>query len=70
MPQIDGLTVEDLLRYARDKPNMMRHLPDQGGWNHFDKKWISDVIYTLDAEGMTNMVNKALQKRKEKLEQS
>jgi len=48
VPQIDGLSVDDFIKYVRDKPNIMKCLPDESGWNHQDKKWICDVIYTLD----------------------
>lgn len=51
VPQIEGLSIMDFIEYAQRKPNVMRHLPDEGGWNHMDKKWICDVIYTIDAQG-------------------
>ena len=46
----------------------MRHLPDETGWNHVDKKWVCDVLYTLDTDGIKTMINNALAKRREKLE--
>lgn len=70
VPQIEGLAVEDFIKYAREKPNIFKYLPDEGGWNHHDKKWICDVVYTADPQGFTNMVNKAMAKRKDKLEHS
>ncbi len=48
MPQIDGLTVEDFLKFARSRAALMRFLPDEKDWNHIDKKWVCDVLYTLD----------------------
>ena len=46
MPQIEGLTVEDFLKHARMKPVLLRYLPDEKDWNHLDKKWKCDVLYT------------------------
>ena len=48
VPQIEGLSVDNFIKYARDKPNILKFLPDEGGWNHQDKKWICDVVYTID----------------------
>jgi hypothetical protein len=70
VPQIDGLTVDDFLEYASRKPVLMKHLPDPAGWNHHDKKWICDVLYTLDEPGIKNLVANAMQARKDKLEHS
>ncbi len=52
VPQIAGLAVEDFLNYAKTKPNLIKDLPDESGWNHHDKKWICDVLYTLDTQGI------------------
>ena len=48
MPQIEGLTVSDFLEYAKSKRNMLAFLPDPRDWVHIDKKWVCDVLYTLD----------------------
>jgi hypothetical protein len=48
VPQIEGLSVDDFIKHARDKPNITKVLPDERGWNHVDKKWLCDVVYTLD----------------------
>ena len=70
VPQIDGLTVEDFLTHARTKPLLMRFLPDEDDWNHLDKKWICDVLYTCDQKGVQDMINAAVLARRRKLEQS
>jgi hypothetical protein len=43
--------VESFIRYARDKPHIMKYLPEENGWNHQDKKWICDVLFTIDQQG-------------------
>ena len=70
VPQIDGLTVEDFLAYARTKPILLKHLPDENDWHHLDKKWVCDVLYTLDQRGIQDMINAAVLARKRKLETS
>ena len=48
----------------------MRLLPDERDWDHLDKKWVCDVLYSRDQVGIENLINKAIQHRKEKLENS
>lgn len=68
VPQIEGLTVEDFLKHARNKPALLRFLPDEKDWNHLDKKWVCDVLYTNDTEAIQAMITKAMQERKKRLE--
>ena len=67
VPQIEGLTVEDFLRHAREKPALLRYLPDDKDWNHLDKKWVCDVLYTQDTEAVKTMITKAMNDRKRRL---
>jgi len=46
VPLIDGWTIENFLEYARKKSAMLKFLPDERDWNHLDKKWVCDVLYT------------------------
>jgi hypothetical protein len=48
VPQIDGLSVQDFLNYARLSPQLLMYLPDEKDWVNIDKKWLCDVLYTLD----------------------
>ena len=48
VPQIEGLTVEDILAHAKTSPLLLKHLPDERDWVHIDRKWVCDVIFTLD----------------------
>lgn len=56
VPQIEGLSTIDFLDFARDKPQIIRYLPEEQDWNHIDKKWLCDVLYTLDQEGVQQMI--------------
>ena len=49
VPQIEGLSVEDFLQYSRGKPELLKYLPDERDWNHLDKKWRCDVLFTKDS---------------------
>jgi hypothetical protein len=68
VPQIEGLTVTEFLDYAKSKPPLLKFLPDARDWVHMDKRWICDLLYTLDAEGIQKMIDSAMASRKEKLE--
>ncbi len=45
-------------------------MPDESDWVHLDKKWICDIMMSIDPEGVQSMVRQAKLKRKEKLEKS
>ena len=70
VPQIEGLTIEDFLKHARTKANLMKFLPDEVDWHHLDKKWVCDILYTGDQAGIQEMINRAMKARKSKLERS
>jgi len=64
------LTLADLLAYAKSKPMILTFLPDEMDWNHLDRHWVCDVIYTVDQDGLSDMIHDAQAKRNEKLEKS
>ena len=49
---------------------MLQYLPDPRDWVHNDKKWVCDVLYTLDAKGIQDMINGCMETRKIKVELS
>ena len=49
---------------------MLKYLPDEKDWNHLDKKWICDVLFTNDQVPIQTMITQAMQDRRKKLEQS
>ena len=69
-PQIEGLTVADFLEYAKNKPDLLHFMPDPRDWVHIDKKWVCDVLYTLDPQGIQDMINGCMETRKVKVELS
>jgi hypothetical protein len=70
VPQYEGLALEDFIDYARAKPQLLKFLPDEKDWLKLDKKWICDVLYTLDTEGIQNMIDTAVARRRAKVETS
>ena len=62
--------MQDFLNYARTRPALLKHLPDERDWVHMDKGWICDLLYTLDSDGIQAMINAAMDERKLKVELS
>ena len=69
MPQIEGLTVEEMLEFGKARPLVARHLPDERDWDHMDRKWLSDVLYTTAKADFDKMIKDAVKARKERLEE-
>ena len=70
MPQIEGLTTDDFLTHARAKPTLLKYIPDEGDWHHLDKKWLCDVLYTMDTNGVQSLITIAMNARRHKLEKT
>ena len=69
VPQIEGLSVEHFLEHAKTSPVFLKHLPDEQDWLHLEKKWICDVLYTLDQPGVQTLIDGSMQARKQKMEE-
>ena len=70
VPQIEGLTVEDLLDYCRGNNNILKYLPDERDWNHLDRKWLCDMLYTLDKNNFQRIIEAAVKSRRDRLDNS
>ena len=68
VPQIEGLTVEDMLELVKTSATALRHLPDERDWDHMDRKWLSDIIYTTERAKFEKTIKDAVKARKERLE--
>jgi uncharacterized phage-like protein YoqJ len=60
--------VEDMLELAEKHPNTMKFLPDKRDWDHMDRKWLSDVMNTVDRQRFEKMVKDAAREMKARLE--
>ncbi len=68
VPQIEGLTIDDILGLFQGNARLLKHIPDERDWVHMDRKWICDVLFTLDRNNFQTFINLAMKKRKDKLE--
>ena len=69
VPQIEGLTIEDFLNFGRANSGILKYLPDAEDWLHLDKKWITDLLYSLEPDGVQEMIDHALKERRHKMEE-
>ena len=68
VPQIEGLTVEDMLELAKASPNALRHIPDERDWDSLSRKWLADILFTVEKQKFERMIKDAVKARKERLE--
>ena len=68
VPQIEGLTVEDMLDLAKTSATALRHLPDERDWDHMDRKWLADIIFSTERAKFEKIVKDAVKARKDRLE--
>ena len=52
MPQIEGLTDEDILELAKTSPNALKHLPDERDWDGLNRKLVADISIQLSAQNL------------------
>lgn len=66
---IPGLYINDLLEYAEKNIYLKPYLPDEIDWLKVDRKWLCDMIYTLDNQPFRTYITKCVEaKRKKKVE--
>ena len=68
VPQIEGLTVEDMLDLAKTSPNALRHIPDERDWEGLSRKWLADILYTIERAKFERAMKDAVKVRKDRLE--
>ena len=69
MPQIEGLTVEDMLEIANSSPNALKHLPDERDWDGINRKWLADILYTVERAKFERAIKDAVKARRDRLEE-
>jgi hypothetical protein len=68
VPQIEGLTVEDMLTLAKTSQNALRHIPDERDWDGLSRKWVADILYTVEKAKFEKIIKDAVKARKDRLE--
>ena len=63
VPQIEVLTVEDMLELAKTSQAALRHLPDERDCDHMDRKWLSDILFTIERGKFEQANNAAVKAR-------
>ena len=58
------------MEFAKTKEAIKVYLPDEKDWVHLDRQWLGDVMYTVDTKSMDELIAKAREQRKEKIEKS
>ena len=58
-----------MLELAKKTPNTLKHLPDQRDWDHMDRKWLADIIYSVDRVNFERMIKDAVKARRDRLEE-
>ena len=61
--------MEDMLELAKGTPNTLKFLPDKRDWDHMDRKWLSDVLFTVDRVKFEKKIKTAAKERRDRLEE-
>ena len=69
VPQIEGLTVEAMLELAKTSAAALRHLPDERDGDGLNRKWVADILYTVERAKLEKVIKDAVKARKDRLEE-
>ena len=69
VPQIEGLTVEIMLELAKTSAAALRHLADERDWDGLNRKWVADILYTVERAKLEKVIKVAVKARKDRLEE-
>ena len=58
-----------MLELAKGTPNTLKFLPDKRDWDHMDRKWLSDVLFTVDRVKFKKKIKDAAKERRDRLEE-
>ena len=64
VPVIEGLTIEQLLKYAEGVDKVKAYVPDLKDWIHVGRKWLCDIIYTIDTVNFQKHIDECLRKKR------
>ena len=69
VPQIEGLTVDSMLELAKTSVAALMHLPDERDWDGLNRKWVGDILYTIERAKFEKVIKDAVKARKERFEE-
>ena len=58
-----------MLELAKGSLRALSHIPDERDWDHLDRKWIADVLFTVEKAKFESKIKEAVKTRKERLEE-
>ena len=58
-----------MLDLAKKSPNALRHIPDERDWDGLNRKWLSDILFTVERAKFEKAIKDAVKARKERLEE-
>ena len=58
-----------MLEVAKANANTLKHLPDERDWDNLNRKWLADIIYSVDKARFERMIKDAVKARKDRLEE-
>jgi hypothetical protein len=64
---IEGLQVSELLKFI-DEAKFGRFFPDVRDWMHVDRKWLCDLLYSLDSKKFDIFVDKCIDNKRKKID--
>ena len=53
-----------MLEVAKTNNNTLKHLSDERDWDSLNRKWLADIIYTVDKAKFERMIKDAVKARK------
>jgi hypothetical protein len=69
LPQIEGLTIEDMVELAKTSPNALKHLPEEWDLDSLNRNRVADILYTVERAKFEKIIKDAVKARKERLEE-
>ena len=67
IPQYEGLTVDDILKYSLENEAVRQHLPDERDRHKLPRQFVINVIYSLLGDPFRRWVSQEIKKRNDEM---
>ena len=67
IPQFEGLSVEEMIKYAKDFPEVMKALPIEREIEKLSRQYVANVIHTIIGVPFQKWVDEKVEKRNKKM---
>jgi hypothetical protein len=58
-----------MLSLAKTSQAALKHIPDERDWDGLNRKWLADILFTVDRVKFEKAIKDAVKARKERLEE-